>query len=226
MTCQPCAPHFTCIPETLGGLPAAAAAALYRKRGSERWGDVSTVPQPGVGVLGLRPTLSSVRSLGPWESRANSGGASSCPPSQCPLGGAPWRSSHHPASTRLSTKQGQSWCSDSSSSEMRWKNTGELAWEGRVLRSRRWLSGAAAQTAETRFHSFEHVRTYCMPGTERGQRVGGSAARELTLHHTSPPKHHLHRPLTVSRHSHHLEATGAVITPKERVWKMKPREGQ
>ena len=67
MTCQPCAPHFTCIPETLGGLPAAAAAALYRKRGSERWGDVSTVPQPGVGVLGLRPTLSSVRSWAPGK---------------------------------------------------------------------------------------------------------------------------------------------------------------
>lgn len=192
VTCQPCAPRFTCIPATLGGLPAAAAAALYRKRGSERWGDVSTGTQPGVGVLGLKPPTF-LRSLGPWESRANSGGASSCPPSQCPLGGAPWRSSHHPASTRLSTKQGQSWCSDSSSSEMRWENTGELAWEGRVLRSQCWLSGAASQTAETRFHSFERVRTYCVPGTEWGQRVGGrvrSRSRPQRAHAPShePPK--------------------------------------
>ena len=115
--------------------------------------------------------------------------------------------------------------------EMRWKNTGEPAWEGRVLRSWRWLSGAAAQRAETRFHSFERVRTYCVPGTERGQRVGGRVRshphpRELTLRHTSPPKHHLHRMLTVSLHSYHHGATGAVITPKECVWKMKPREGK
>lgn len=34
-------------------------------------------------------------------------------------------------------------------------------------------SGAVAQRAETRFHSFERVRTHCVPGTERGQRVGG-----------------------------------------------------
>ena len=147
-----------------------------------------------------------------------------------PPGGAAATCLRHPAS-RLSTKQGQSWCSDSSSSEMRWKNTGELAWEGRVLRSQRWLSGAAAQRAETRFHSFKRVRTSCVPGTEWGQKVGRRvrsrpAPRELTLHHTSPPKHHLLRKLTMSLHSHHHGATGAVITPKECIWKMKPTEGK
>ena len=187
--CQLCAPHFTCIPATLGGFPASAAAALYKKRGSERWGDVSMVTQPGVGVLGLKPHTFLSEELGPWESRANSGGASSCPPSQCPLGGASWRSSRHPASTRLSTKQGRSWCSDSTLSEMRWKNTGELAWEGRVLRSRSWLSGAAAQRAETRFHSFERVRTYCVLGTERGQRVGGRVRSRPHPQRAHSPSH-------------------------------------
>ena len=100
-----------------------------------------------------------------------------------------------------------------------------------MLRSQRWLSGAAAQRAETRFHSFEHVRTSCVPGTEWAQKVGGRvrsrpAPRELTLHHTSPPKHRLLRKFTMSLHSHHHGAMGAVITPKECIWKMKPREGK
>lgn len=73
--------------------------------------------------------------------------------------------------------------------EMRWKNTGELAWEGRVLRSRSWLSGAAAQRAETRFHSFERVRTYCVLGTERGQRVGGRVRSRPHPQRAHSPSH-------------------------------------